>query len=132
MSIVCLLRWRPARATLLVAAARRKTPLPRKQQDGCQLAMWLLGYIFQYLRRTRKCLFQVRPRGRVPALTADRLHIVQCNKSVDRGYVASAAAATTVRSAFQSLPTPAVVGKISDLMTTGTAPEVSRMAPMSI
>jgi hypothetical protein len=47
-------------------------------------------------------------------------------------YVVTAATPGLARSAFQSLPTPTVVGKISDLMTTGTAPEVSRMAPMSI
>jgi hypothetical protein len=34
--------------------------------------------------------------------------------------------------AFHSWPTAVLAGKISDLMTTGTAPELSRMAPISM
>ena len=32
----------------------------------------------------------------------------------------------------QSMPSAALVGKISDLITTGTAPEFGSMAPMSM
>ena len=38
-------------------------------------------------------------------------------------YLAATWTAEIVRSASQSLPTPALVGKISDFITTGTAPE---------
>src|SRR5262245_31551223 len=37
-----------------------------------------------------------------------------------------------MRAAFQSWPSAAVVGKISDLITTGTAPDVGSMVPMSM
>jgi hypothetical protein len=72
-----------SRATLLIAAARRKTPLRCKQQDGCHPAIFDLRNIFQILMEKMKSKFRFRPESLVPALTALRLLIVQCNKSVD-------------------------------------------------
>ena len=40
--------------------------------------------------------------------------------------------AASTGSFFHSCPSAALVGKISDLMTTGTAPELSNISPMSI
>jgi hypothetical protein len=68
---------------LLIAAARRKTPLRCKQQDGCHLAASILEHIFQWVSEKSKSKFRFRLEGLVPALAADRLLIVQCNNSVD-------------------------------------------------
>jgi hypothetical protein len=76
--------------------------------------------------------------GQLLVYTAFRLPIVQCTNrgqlNIKRaapakhyGRMSAAAGADC-----QSPPTLGLAGNTSDLITTGTAPEVSRMAPMSM
>src|SRR4029077_1682250 len=80
-------------------------------------------------------------RMRLLIYTASSLHVVQCtkrgqlNKRYARmfcvGMFCVGMSAPAVAADCRSRPTP-LVGKSNDLITTGTAPEVSRMAPMSM
>jgi hypothetical protein len=57
---------------------------------------------------------------------ADQMVTAECVDARSE-YVAASAVAF-----FHSWPSAALAGKISDLITTGTAPELSSISPMSI